>query len=147
MNERDKTDKRLEEVKVLLEGFCKRYLSPELSEYAFKLWGQLGRKRTYSITGGKKEIWASAIIYVMARLNFLFDTDNEHHITPDIICKFFETNKSTVSSKATEIEKVCKIRMGQEGLCSPDISDSFSFVQLAKGIVLSKWQAKEMGLL
>ncbi|MBN2373599.1 hypothetical protein JXL19_07425 [bacterium] len=96
-----------------------------------------------------KEIvaYTSGIIYVIARVNFLFDTDNEYNLTPDTICKFFGTKKSTVSSKATEIENVCKIGMGQEGLCSPQISDSLSFVQLPNGIVLSKRQAKEMGLL
>lgn len=147
MNEKDNTQKRIHEVTALIEDFSKRYLSPELSEYAFNLLGQLGRKRTYFITRGKKQIWASAIIHVIARLNFLFDTDNEYHITADTICEFFGTNKTTVSSKATQIEKACKIRMGQEGLCSSQISDSLSLVQLPNGLVLTKKQAKEMGLL
>lgn len=147
MNEKEKRQKRIYEVTALLEDFCKSYLSPELSEYVFKLWEQLGRKRTYPIIGGRKENWASAVIYVIARLNFLFDRGNKYHITPDTICEFFRTNKNTVSSKATDIEKACKIRMGQEGLCSQDISDTLSFVQLSNGIILSKRQAKNMGLL
>jgi hypothetical protein len=147
MNEKGKKHKRIERVTGLLDSFGKRYLSAELSEYALALWGQLGRKRNYSVTGGREQIWASAIIYVIARLNFLFDKSHEHHLSPDTICEFFGTKKSTVSSKATEIEKVCKIRMGQEGLCSPQISDSLTLVQLPNRIVVSKRQAKEMGLL
>lgn len=132
---------------MLLEGFCKEHLNPELSGYAFTLWEHLGRKRTFSITGGKKEVWASAVIYVIARLNFLFDRTSTCPLTPDTICTFFGTKKSTVSSKATEIEKACKIRMGHEGLCTPDIPDSLSFVQLPNGLILTKRQAKEMGVL
>jgi hypothetical protein len=147
MNDDAKKHKHIEEVKILLEEFCKKYFSSELSEYTLALWGQLGRKRNYSITGGRKQIWASAIIFVIARLNFLFDRSNEYHLTPDTICEFFGTKKSTVSSKTTEIEKICRIRMNQEGLCSPEISDSLTLFQLPNGIVLNKRQAKEMGLL
>jgi len=32
-------------------------------------------------------------------------------------------------------------------LCSSDISDSLSFVQLTNGMVVTKKQAKEMGLM
>jgi hypothetical protein len=64
-----------------------------------------------------------------------------------VICGFFGTKKSTVSAKATEIEKACRIRIGQEGLCSAELSDSFTFVQLSNGMVLTKKMAREMGIL
>jgi len=112
-----------------------------------KLLEKLTRERTYSITSGRIEIWASAIIWVIARLNFLFDSQNPNNISTDTICDFFDTKKSTVGNKATDIEKACKIRMGEEGLCNSEISDSLSFVQLPNGIVLTKKMAKEAGLL
>ena len=31
-----------------------------------KLWDQIGRKRSYVITSGTKEVWASAVVYVIA---------------------------------------------------------------------------------
>ena len=37
--------------------------------------------------------------------------------------------------------------MGQEGLCSTELSDSFTLVQLSNGMVLTKKMAKEMGIL
>jgi len=79
--------------------------------------------------------------------NFLFDSQNPNNISTDTICDFFDTKKSTVGNKATDIEKACKIRMGEEGLCNSEISDSLSFVQLPNGIVLTKKMAKEAGLL
>lgn len=62
----------------------------------------------------KKDIWAASIIYVIARLNFLFDKENDYYITSDTICNFFKTKKSTVGNKATEIQKICKLGLGAE---------------------------------
>jgi len=142
-----KKQARIEEVRVLLNAFSQEHLSSDLSDYVHKLWEKIGRKRTYVITGGKKEIWASAVVYVIARLNFLFDRSNPHYIPPDTICDFFGTKKSSVASKAAQIEKACRIRMAHEGLCSPDISDSLTFVELPSGMVLTKKMAKEMGIM
>jgi hypothetical protein len=138
---------RIQEVIALLEEFSKHYLSPELSGFVFKLWEQIGKKRNYIITGGKKEVWASAVVYVIARLNFLFDKNNPNYLPPDAICGFFSSKKTTVAARASKIEKVCKIHMGQEGLCSPEISNSLTFVELPNGMVLTKKMAKEMGIM
>ncbi|MBN1627243.1 MAG: hypothetical protein JW944_12020 [Deltaproteobacteria bacterium] len=142
-----KKQQRIDEVKALLEGFAKANLSHEISGYVLKLWDMIGRKRNYIITGGKKEVWASAVIYAIARLNFLFDCKSKDYLPPDTIVEFFGTKKSTVASKASEIEKVCRIHMGHEGFCRQEISDSFSFVQLSNGMVLSKDMAKKMGVI
>ncbi len=147
MNEKEKKQERAEEISNLINEFCNRYLNDKLQSYAMKLLKTLTRKRTYSITSGRIEIWASAIIWVIARLNFLFDSQNPNNISTDTVCDFFDTKKSTVGNKATDIEKACKIRMGEEGLCNSEISDSLSFVQLPNGIVLTKKMAKETGLL
>ena len=51
---------RMDEVQEILDSFSKEHLTQELTEYLRTLWEKVGRKRTYVITGGKKEIWASA---------------------------------------------------------------------------------------
>ncbi len=142
-----KKTRRIEEVQGLLDEFAREHLTPELAGYVRKLWEQIGRKRNYVITGGQPEVWASAVVYVVARLNFLFDRNQPNYLPPDVICGFFGTKQSTVSAKAAQIEKACKIRTGQEGLCSPELSDSLTFVQFSNGMVISKRLAKEMGLL
>lgn len=147
MDTKERKQQRIEEVNTLLKGFAREHLSPEISEYVFKLWAQIGRKRNYVITGGKKEIWASAVVYVIARLNFLFDKNSSNYLSSDTICGFFGTKKSTTSSKAANIEKVCKIKVGHEGFCSTEISDSLNFVELSNGMIVSKKQAKQMGLI
>ena len=129
---------RLKEIKELVHAFCHRHLNEELAGYALKLCHTLGRKRTLSVTRGRKEIWAAAIVYVIARLNFLFDPENKYSLTADTICEFFGTKKTTVGNKATQIEKVCRIGMGAEGFCSKHISDMFTLVELPDGLVIPK---------
>ena len=140
---------RTEEVQALLAGFATRHLAnaPDLVGYTEKLWAQIGRKRNYVITGGKSAVWASAVVYVIARLNFLFDRSSANYLPPDAICGFFGTKKGTVSARAADIERACRIRMGQEGLCREEISDGLTCVQLPNGIVLSKRMAKDMGII
>jgi hypothetical protein len=88
--------KRLEEIKKLVQKFCGQYLNEELAGYALRLCDRLGRKRTLSIVRGRKEIWAASIVYVIARLNFLFDPENELVLTAGTICEFFGAKKSTI---------------------------------------------------
>ncbi len=91
-------------------------------------------------------MWASAVVYVIARLNFLFDQNSPNYLPPDEICDYFGTKKSTVSARAAQIEKACRIKMGHEDLCGPEISDSLTLVRLPNGLVLTKQAAKEMGI-
>jgi len=105
----------------------------------------IGRKLKYVITGGAKEVWAAAVVYLIARLNFLFDSKNPNHLTADGISSFFGTKKTTMSARAADIEKACRIRMGQEGLCNPDIADMFILVRLPNGMVVPKKMAREAG--
>ena len=61
----DRKQQRIEEVKALLAAFADQHLvnAPDLVGYIHRLWEQIGRKRTYVITGGTKEVWASAVVY------------------------------------------------------------------------------------
>ncbi|MEA3222183.1 MAG: DUF6398 domain-containing protein [Thermodesulfobacteriota bacterium] len=136
--EKARKDERLKEIKELVVSFCIEHLNEELQSYVLRLCDTLSRKRKISITSGKKEIWAASIIYVIARLNFLFDSENDLFLSADTVCDFFGTRKSTVSSKATQIEKACNLGIGAEGLCSPEISDALTLVELPNGLVITK---------
>ena len=53
-----KKQARIDEVKALLADFSKQHLAsaPDVAGYIEKLWDQIGRKRSYVITGGTKEV-------------------------------------------------------------------------------------------
>ncbi len=135
-----KTDKtiRLNELKELINNFCEKHLNEEFKGYAQKLCETLGRKRKIDIIRGKKEIWAASILYVIARLNFLFDKENKNNLTADIIVDFFEVKKSTIGTKATQIEKACNLGLGAEGYCTSEITDSFTYYKTPEGFILPK---------
>lgn len=139
------TSKRADEIKNMLKEFSTKHLNDELHGYAIRLLEKLARKRTLSITKGKREIWAASIIYVIARLNFLFDKENQYFLTSDIICDFFGCSKSTVGNKATAIEQACKLGFGAEGFCRPEISDALTLVELPNGMVATKSMVKGWG--
>lgn len=106
----------------------------------------LGRKKGINLSRGRKEIWAASIIYVIARLNFLFDKENKKYIKTDTICNFFNTNKSTVGNKATQIEKACNLTIGAEGYCSKQITDSLTFYQTPEGFIIPKSMIEDQEL-
>ena len=144
MTKAEKT-KRLDEIRQLVLAFCEAHLSEELAVYALKLCETLDRKRKISITRGKKEIWAASIVYVIARLNFLFDPKSEFSLTADTICDFFGAKKSTIGAKATYIENICKLGLGAVDFCSPKISDSLTLVELPNGLVVPKSMVPRLG--
>lgn len=144
-----KTQSRIEEVNALLAEFEREYLADALELAGFNrwLWEIICQDQNFSITRGFKEVWASAVIYVIARLNFCFDRSTPNYLPPDTICGFFGTKKETVSAKAAQIEKVCRIRTGEPGLCSEELSDSFTFVTFSNGMVLTKKMARDLGFI
>jgi hypothetical protein len=129
---------RVEEIKEMVQAFCRKYLDEDLAGYSLKLCDTLGRKRTLDIGRGRKEIWAAAVIYVIARLNFLFDKANDYYVTANVICDYFGTTKSSTANKATTIEKACGLGLGAAGYCSRSISDMLNFVELPNGMIIPK---------
>ncbi len=124
------------EISALIESFGGEHLNDELTGYALKLCDTLSRKRKLNIARGRKEIWAAAVIYQIARLNFLFDKANPLFLTADTIYSFFGTKKTTTSNKANLIEEACALGLGEPGLCTDEIVAAFSFLQLPNGLIV-----------
>ena len=79
--------------------FCKEYLTEEFETPCQKLVAKLARKRPSPLLGGRFEIWSCAVIYTIAKVNFLFD----HRSTPSIagyrLCEIFRTSPATISPR------------------------------------------------
>lgn len=137
---------RFSEVAALLEQFGRTHLDPELTEFTLELWRRLCRRQTIDCRRGKPPIWAASVIHVIARMNFLFDRGQPVHVTFDTICGTFQANKTTIGSKATEIERALRLRQHSEpGLCRREFVEDFTIVDLPNGIVCSLGMAKQMG--
>ncbi len=99
----EKTKIRQEQLIELVSTFCDDKLDDEYKHLSIKLVEKMGRKHDVPFKRGKLDIWASAVIYALGQINFLFDASFEPHSTPDEICDYFGTKKSTVSDKARKI--------------------------------------------
>ena len=127
---------RTDSIKKLVEEFGLRHLSPGYITFAFNLCDKISITPGLDILRGKKAIWAASIVHTIARLNFLFDAGSELVLTPALICAHFKTNKSTVSNRASLIQKICEIEPGTKGYCRQEIVDAVTFVETVDGFVL-----------
>ena len=81
-----------------------------ISNNNIALFLKMARKRAVPFLTGKLEIWSASIIYAIGQINFLFDKSFEPYPTPDDICRYFGTTKSTTSQKAKLIRDMFKLR-------------------------------------
>ena len=134
----NKKAERVEAIKTMLEDFGSQELNPLYVNFTVELLHKISRMRKLNIQRGHMEIWAAAIIYVIARLNFLFDPASDISLSADTICDYFDTVKSTVGNKASLIQKTCDLYYGAEGFCRQDIIDTFTFIKTPEGFILPK---------
>jgi hypothetical protein len=131
-----KNAERVNAIKSMIEDFGRTRLNPTYTGMAVKLCDKIARMRKLSIQRGRIEIWAAAIVHVIARLNFLFDPENDVNITADDLCAFFGTKKTTVSSKAGLIQKNCDLYFGDEEFSSPELADMFRLYETEEGVLV-----------
>src|SRR2546427_5551775 len=130
---------RFNEVAAVLHQFGQQHLDPELTGFALELWKRLCRRKTPDCLGGKAEVWAASVTHVIARMNFLFDHAQPVHLTFDTICGFFQTNKTTLGGKATDIERTLRLRQHNEpGRCRRKSLESYTIRQLSNGMGLTR---------
>ncbi len=137
---------RLNEIKKLIHNFGEANLNKEIEGFSMNLCDDLGGGEGINLSRGKIEIWAASIIYVIARLNFLFDKENDTFISADMLCDFFNAKKSTVGNKATQIEKQFDLDHEIEKYCSQEIIDSFTFYETSEGFLIPKNAADTLGI-
>ena len=139
---------RYEAVAALITQFGQQHLDAELTGFALELWKRLCRRHAPDCVRGKPAVWAASVIHVIARMNFLFDRGQPVHLSFDLVCDFFQANKTTIGSKATGIERTLRLRQHSEpGLCRSQFVEDFTTVQFSNGMHLSFAQAQRMGWL
>lgn len=137
---------RFGEVAALLDQFGQQHLDPELTGFTRELWARICRLKAPDCLRGKPAVWAASVAHVIARMNFLFDKEQPVQLTFDTICGFFQTSKTTIGSKATQIEKALRLGHHNEpGLCRRELIETFTFVRSPDGFALTMKMAKQMG--
>ncbi|MBT3374766.1 MAG: hypothetical protein HN742_34145 [Lentisphaerae bacterium] len=134
---------RAKEIAVYLALFTSQCFDDELRGLADKLMAKLSRMRKLDITRGRPEIWAGTIVYLIGRLNFLFDRSSPSHVTPDQIAEHFGAAKTTLQNKATMVEKATGIHQGDREFTRSEIADMFSVIELPNGFLTTLEMLRE----
>lgn len=87
-------------------AFCTEKLDDDYLQLCEKLIKKLGRKRDVPFQRGSLAIWASAVVYAIGFVNFLFDKSFEPYVSAGEISEYFGTKSSTVSNRAREIKEM-----------------------------------------
>ena len=98
-----KMQTRYDEITSLTDAFCQAHLTDEYAQLCRKLAAKLSRKRPSPLAGGRSKSWAAAILYTIARVNFLFDKSQTPHIRADELCRKIGVSQGTASAKSTQI--------------------------------------------
>lgn len=135
MNEREA---KLALIQMGLQGFCEEFLSKEAEPHLVALWKAAGKSRKLNLTRGDPDIWAAALAYAFARMNFLLDDEGPLHIERNDFFDFFAgCSRSTVTQKATRIEKTLNFYHGHPDFCLPEVVDAMPrMVQLPNGMIV-----------
>lgn len=104
--DKNQIKQKQKELLELTGAFCSQKLNQEYFELCEKLIKKMGRKREVPFKRGKLEIWASAVIYAVGSINFLFDKSFEPYISSKQVCEYFDTKLTTVSNKARVIKEM-----------------------------------------
>lgn len=108
--DRTKLKAREDEIARMVTEFCNEKIDAEYASLCEKMVRKLGRKSSDPLERGRLEIWAAAVIYTVATINFLFDKSFEPYLPLPKIHEHFRTSSSTVSQKATQIRTMLKLR-------------------------------------
>ena len=132
------TKTRAEEILDCIRRFAEKYLSQELYDYAGQILKRVQKNPRLNIFKGETERWASAIVYVLARYNLLFDHEDKHHITPQRIASHFSLDLKAVIRRAEEIEKRCGLILGDRGISGDKVDSMLKFFKTGSGFVIPK---------
>lgn len=67
-------------------------------------------------------MWAAAVVWCIARTNFLFDKQNPKFLAGETITNHFGASKSVTGQKATFIERRLKIGLFDEEYCTEELA-------------------------
>jgi len=127
---------RIAQIKDRIAEFGDKRLDDTYTGFATGLCDAVAATDRLYIHRGRIDIWAAAIVYAIAQLNFLFSSDPHHHLSPDELCNWFKVKKTTVSSKAGTIRNTLDLYYDDERFCAPHITGNFQFFEDENGFIL-----------
>jgi len=101
-----------DEIVVLTDAVCCKHLDDDYAHLARKMTAALARKRPSPLERGRRDVWAAAIVYALASINFLFDKSQVPHMRADDLAVLFGVSQKTAANKARTILDALKTSQG-----------------------------------
>ncbi|MBF0185770.1 MAG: hypothetical protein HQM06_15485 [Magnetococcales bacterium] len=92
-----------DEVVAITGAFCAEHLTDSYADLARYMAATLSRKRPSPLSNGRHKTWAAGIIYALGRVNFLFDTASNPHLSATDLCRLFGVSQGAAYGKSKEI--------------------------------------------
>jgi hypothetical protein len=94
---------RYEAIISITDEFCGAYLNQEYAALSRRMTATLSGKRPSPLESGQAKSWAAGVLYTLARVNFLFDADQDPHMTATELCERIGVSQSTATSKSNQV--------------------------------------------
>lgn len=98
-----------DEIVAITDAVCYKHLDEEYAQLAREMTAVLARKRPSPLERGRKDVWAAAIVYSLANVNFLFDKTQEPHMKANELVDLFGVSQKTAANKARQIKDLLKM--------------------------------------
>lgn len=105
------------EVISFTDQVCSEHLNAEYARLARRLVARLARKRPSPLMRGDTRIWAAGVLYVLARINFLFDRSQTPHVSSAELAAATNVRPTTIANKAAMINRLLDI-----GIYEPELT-------------------------
>jgi hypothetical protein len=92
-----------QDVTLLTDSFCRKFLNDEYAYLCRKLTAALCRKRVSLLTHGKPLIWAAAVVSTVGWVNFLSDKSQKPHISAKELSEKFGVGMSTMAGNKRQV--------------------------------------------
>jgi len=94
---------RYDAIVSITDEFCREYLNQEYADLSRRMTATLSRKRPSPLESGQVKSWAAGVLYALARVNFLFDSSQDPHMSATELYERVGVSQSTATSKSKQI--------------------------------------------
>lgn len=131
----DDLSKRLQE---LTAGFASRFLDPVLHPYVLALCRTVERSRTLDASKGALEVWAAAVIYIIAQVNLILADQTAYREFLKTLHDHFNTKHHAVYQRAMMIMEKSRIEVGDPRFALPEVTEQLMVYELSNGLQIPK---------
>jgi Domain of unknown function (DUF6398) len=133
---------RFEEICAHTDRFCAERLDGEYAELCRKLVAKLARKRPSPLERGDPRIWAAGALYAVGRVNFIFDREQDLHLSADELSALTGVKKTTMANKGRVICDLLRLGYFDPELSRRDVLQQSPFNRLVEvdGLIMdARW--------